>query len=164
MKLHFTLGRKLLLLVAIPLAGAVVFASAVVVRLALEARELRRLNTSVNFTADLIELRRSLAAEQIATWDLYGDLNGRAHLQAQVNKTELAFGELKRSASSASPTELSSPQIRDTVNQVIGRIEQLSTARSFFLRQNVNAARSTNEAETFRAQYRESINQVVALI
>lgn len=164
MKLHLTLGRRLVLLVAIPLTGAVIFAGAIVLRLAWDAYTFNRLDTFVEFTTDLVGLRRSLAAEQLQTSNLYDDPNGRAALQSHVGQTEIVLAKLKAAASSEAAAKLYPADVRREIGELAAAVDQLSAARSFFLRQSVGGLRTAADAVAHRSEYREVIAKVVALI
>ena len=146
MKLHLTLGRKLLLLVAIPLAGAVIFAGAVVLRLAWEAHGLRRLDTFVQLTGDLVALRQALGSEQIDSWNRYGNPNGRSSFQSHIDRTEIAFARLKQTADSPAAIRLFPAHIREPLAEVAASTHQLNAARTYFLTQPTNGVRSATLA------------------
>lgn len=164
MKLHLTLGRKLLLLVAIPLAGAVIFAGAVVLRLAWEAHGLRRLDTFVQLTDDLVALRQALGAEQVDTWNRYGNPNGRASFQSHIDKTEIASARLKQTADSPAAIRLFPAHIREPLAEVAASAQQLNAARTYFLTQPTNGVRSAPLAISHRDEYQKVLSRLIALI
>lgn len=162
--MNLTLGRKLFLLAVIPLTGAVIFAGAILIRLATEARSLQRLDSYVRFTGDLVTLRRALAAEQIASWNLYSDTNGRSALQTRINETDVAFTTVKRSASSAAAAKLYSTPVRHAFSFVDAAVESLGATRSYFLYQSAGGAAAADITVAHRLRYREAVTKVVELV
>ncbi|HTO03102.1 MAG TPA: methyl-accepting chemotaxis protein [Opitutus sp.] len=164
MKLQLTLGRKLLLLVAIPLAGAVIFAGAVALRLAWEAHGLRRLDTLVQLTGDLVALRQALGAEQVDTWNRYGNPNGRSSFQSHIDKSDTAFARLKQTADSSSALRVFSTHLREPLSEVVTSAQQLNAARTYFLNQPTDGLRSATDALSHRHHYQQVLSQLIALI
>ena len=162
--MNLTLGRKLFLLVAIPLTGAVIFAGAILIRYASEARSIRRLAAVVRFTEDLVTVRRSLAAEQWASRNVYGGASAHKNLRSRIEETDVAFAALKRAATSTAGTELNSAGIRDTFASVVSGVQRLETTRSYFLRQKTGGSPFTEEAVAHGLRYRETIAEIIRLI
>lgn len=162
MNLNLSLHRKLLLLVAIPLAGALVFSGIEVVRTARAARALVRLEPFVDFTADLGHLRQSLLAEQRASWDLYSDGGQAGALQRQGDRTAEITRQLSARLAGRDAAWFS-PAIREAAANVVSACGRLSEARDFFARQGPDADRNDPAAVRFRERYIEVAHGLIAL-
>src|SRR5688572_2528256 len=92
---NFSLHRKLLLLVAIPLGGALVFASIQAVRHMSDVRHLQRAQAAVDFVADLGALRQAVLAERRAAADFLREPGRPPAYRGHIDRTDAAFAAIR---------------------------------------------------------------------
>lgn len=163
MKFHLSLDRKLLLLVAIPLAGALVFAGIELVRAVSAVRTLSRLESFVDFTADLGQLRHSLLVEKRETWDLYSDRTRLIAYQRQIDTTTAAVHRLSARLAARDAARFN-PEIRDAATALLTASARLGEVRDYFLRQDGGSSRSDPAATALRERYTEVSGELLALV
>lgn len=164
MKLHLSLDRKLFLLAAIPLAGVLLFAGAILLRLGWEAHLLNRLDPVVTATADLVGLRRALAAEQADTWDLYTDPSRHSLYPAHIHETDTSLARLHTRLEAADASLRFSTDIRRALSALASAGPRLAETRAFFRTQSAGGDRAGNPASALRAHYAELAAEVVTAI
>ncbi len=163
MRLHLSLRRQLILLVALPLAGALLFSGVAIVRLALDARALRHTAGLVELTSDIVSLRRALLAELAATWDRY-DPGAQISLSQLTQETDAAAQRLSAHLVSPPIASLVSDQVRTDAAALHRLVGSLSTSRSFFATHDRTASRFASDASAHRARYDEVFEQLFALM
>lgn len=163
MNFTFSLDRRLLLLVAIPLTGALIFAGIEVIRAARASYNLSRLGTFIDVTADLATLRHHLLAEQRESWDLYGDKSRLATYQRHIDGSTAAVRQLSDRLTHSRSARLD-PSMRDGVAALLAGCGRLDDARNHFLNQSTDGRRTSPVAVAFRNRYTELSQQLLASI
>ncbi len=163
MRLHLSLRRKLLLLVALPLAGALIFSGVAIVRLAFASRALQHTGEFVDLTAELVSFRGALLAEQAGTWDRYNPSHPTSFEQL-VEDTDTAARRFFDHLGTPRVARLLSTSVTHEAAALRRDIENLSEPRRFFTAHDRNASRIAPDATTHRARYAEVFEQVFALM
>ena len=164
MEFKLPIDRKLLLLVAIPLAGALIFSALGLGRLALEERALSRLDSIVDLTAELARLRQSGLTEQRAAWDLYRDAGERAAYRERINDTAAAIKPLQARVQNGDFVSADNQEIRNALSGLLAAHEGLTEARNFFSSQSATDDRAAPPAQAARDRYVGFSEQILALI
>jgi len=133
MKLPLSLSRKLLLLVAAPLGGALIFSGIAIGRQALALRQLDRVEAAIDFDAGLGEIHQALLAERRAASVATGAIDAVAY-RRRVEATNAERDRLRARLQSAPPPALARPEMRDAVAAVMLTQERLGEARDAYMR------------------------------
>ena len=163
MRLHLSLSRQLVLLVALPLAGALIFSGVAIVRLAFDARALRHTASLVELTSEVVSLRRALLAEMAATWDRY-DPGVQVPLDGLARETDSVAQRLSAHFASPRIGSLVSEEVRTQAATLHRLVDGLSSPRSFFATHDRSAPRSAPDAAAQRARYHVVFEQIFALM
>lgn len=164
MELKLPIDRKLLLLVAIPLAGALIFSGLGLGRLALDEHRLRRLDSFVDFAADLVRLRQACLTEQRAAWDLYRDSGQRVSYRNSINDTDAAITALKSRLQAGDYTSLYNQETREAMGLLLSTHEGMTDARNFFSHQSAADDRTAPPALAGRTPYARISDQILTLL
>jgi methyl-accepting chemotaxis protein len=159
---RLSLQRKLLGLVAIPLAGALIFSGVVVGRLVFESRQIDRLEAVVATTRDLVEIRGALAAEHVDTWEIYREANPVETFRAHIEQTKAAFARLRAHLAAGPAASLVTPELREVVTALVSDHGRLDEVRNFFAPQSPRGDRLGAAALSFRARYPEMLERLLA--
>ncbi|ACB76855.1 methyl-accepting chemotaxis protein [Opitutus terrae] len=159
--MNLSLARKLQLLVAIPLAGALIFSGIEWVRALAAVRQLKRVAASVELTADLAAVRAGLLAEQRESWDLYTDAN---RLITYRRNAELTADAVRRVAARLNQGSALDQDVRDAVRALLTACDGLREARDYFSTRGPEARRIDPQALALRARYGEVIEQLLFLV
>ena len=164
MKLKLPIDRKLLLLVSLPLVGAMIFAGIGIARLATQEHRLSRLDSFVEFAADLAQLRQACLAEQRSAWDLYSDANEGAAYRDRVNETNRTTSQLKSHLASANNATLYGQEILTSSSALLATSDGLKDVRDYFSGQTDKNDRVSQAARSFRARYIDISEQILTLM
>jgi hypothetical protein len=134
--LHFSLSQKLLLLVAAPLAGALIFSGIQIGRQALALRQLHRVEAAIELDAGLGEIHQALLAERRAASSASGTIDAAGY-QQQIEATRTARDRLRARLQSAPPPALDRPEVRDAMVSVMEAQERLGEARDISKRPGI---------------------------
>lgn len=151
MKLDLALNRKLLLLVAVPLAGALIFVGIQVGRHLLELRTLGRVESAVGLSSDLDALRQNLLVEQRDVSDMTQETNRRLAYRDHANLTDASIGKL-RARFAGDDSALERANVRDALAAVFAAHERLPDARTYFSQPHTTD-RAGAEARGFYQRY-----------
>lgn len=163
MRLRLSLRRQLILLVGLPLAGALTFSGVILVRLALEARALRHTVELVELIRDIVSLRGALLAELAATWDRYSS-QSHVSIDEFARHTDSAAQRLAAHLASSDVAPLVSDQVRAEAAALQRLLGGLSDSRSFFALDDRAHAPFAPEAAAHRARYEEAFEQLFAFM
>lgn len=163
MRLRLSLRRQLILLVALPLAGALIFSGVAIVRLALDSSSLRQTGEFVELTADVVSLRRALLAEKAATWDRYTP-DAKIAWSELVEETDSAARRLSTRLATPSLARHVSEQVRNEARNLQQLVDGLSSSRSFFATHDRTASPFATDAAAHRARYDEAFEHLFALM
>jgi Methyl-accepting chemotaxis protein len=141
MRLRLSLRQKLLLVVALPLVGALVFSGVTIVRLAFDARTLRHTHEVVELTAELVSLRRALLAELASASD-------RDHLAlaSQIDETDAARTRLFAHLALPRLDRHLPHETRPPIAAFRRALETLPAARNAFASTDLSSSRETYHA------------------
>jgi methyl-accepting chemotaxis protein len=159
MKINLALHRKLLLLVAIPLCGALLFAGIQITRSLLELRTLARVSAAVDFAAELGAARHALLAEQRDAADLSLDSRHGNAYRDHIGATTAAVAKLRTRL--ADDAIVQRTEVRDATSAILAAHERLTDARNFFSRPAGGENRLA-ETQAFHARYTEISELVLA--
>jgi len=163
MRLRLSLRRQLVLLVALPLAGALTFSGLTIVRLSLDARALRHTAELVELTRDIVFLRSALLAELAATWDRYSS-HTHVSIDEFARDTDSAAQRLAAHLASPNVAPLVSEQVRADAAALQRLLVGLSDSRSFFALDDRANPPFTPDAVAHRARYEEAFEQLFAFM
>src|SRR5688572_27381723 len=138
MKLHVSLSFKLLSLVAAPLVGALIFSGIQIGRQALALRQLARVETAVDFDAELGELHQALLAERRAASEPTGTIDLGIY-RRRIEVTLAARDRLRARLQDSPPAALARPGMTEAMTSLSAAQERLAEARDTFIRPGVAA-------------------------
>lgn len=162
MKIKLSIDRKLLLFVSIPLVGALIFAGIGLTRLALDARNLNRIDTFVDITVGLTRVRQAFLAEQRTAWDLSSDPAQATAYREQISDTTQALMSLKTRIASESLTL--GPDIMNSATTLFTECDRMAEVRDLFSRPSSLGSRLDPPARAGREKYLEVSEQILTLI
>jgi methyl-accepting chemotaxis protein len=158
MKLHLSLSHKLLLLVAAPLGGALIFSGIQVGRSALALRQLTRVEAAIDFDAGLGTIYQALLAERRAASTATGAIDVAVY-RRRIEATLAAMDRMRARLESAPPPALTRPEMRDAMASVTATQARLGEARDVFMRPG---AAGTSEARTAYQRYLDASDELLA--
>jgi len=162
--MNFSLNRKLILLVSIPLLGATVFFGIGLVSLVRDDLDLRHISNEVGLVTDLTKLRETALAEQRDSWDLFRDALADANFREHVDATNAAAKVIKREIAAIDVASAYGKPAEAAVAATLAAYDQLSDTRGFF-----SAAKRSDDpysaaAVAARMKYRALSTQIIATI
>ena len=163
MKLKFSLYQKLLLLVAIPLGGALIFGGIQTVRHVLALRQLHRASAAVDFATDLGALRRAVLDERREISDLAQDVSRLPAYRDGVERTVTAAGRIRARLTANTTPAFARADVREASSALLLAHDRLGEARTFFARPPANKSDVT-EAQEFYGRYLELSEAVLAVM
>jgi methyl-accepting chemotaxis protein len=162
MTFNFSLHQKLLLLVAVPLGGALIFSGIQAGRHLLALRELHRAGAAVDFAADLGGFRQAVLDERREISDLAQDAGQLSAYRECIARTTAAASRI-RARLAAGATVFERPAIRDAGSALLVAHDRLAEARAFFAGPPVDDAHAT-EARAFYGRYLDLSEEVLTLV
>src|SRR6187402_3583960 len=112
MKLNLSLSHRLLLLVAAPLGGALIFSGIQIGRQALALRQLARVEAAIDFDADLGEIHQALLAERRAASTAAGSIDAAVY-RRRIEVTIAAVDQLRLRLQATPPPALKRSEMRE---------------------------------------------------
>jgi len=164
MKLKLSIDRKLLLLVALPLGGALIFAGIGIARLVLDASRLQRMDSFVELTGGLAKLRATYLAEQRAAWDIYSDPVQASVYRDRVDDATQAQSQLRSQLASGNNGALFGSQVLNSSNTLFTACDNMRDVRDFFSKQSEKSDWLVPAARANRERYNEISEQILNLI
>jgi hypothetical protein len=161
--MKFSLNRKLFVLVAIPLAGALIFSATEIYRVGRQEFHLQRVDSLVEFTGRLVQLQHGLLLEQRDSAELYSDGGRVSSYRMRIDDTTALLGQLRGLRNAGRPP-LDRTDARTAVDAILAGGEELREVRTYFLKQSGGANSAAPEAEGFRRRYRELSESISNLI
>lgn len=134
MKLNLSLHRKLLLLVAVPLGGALVFAGIEIGRYAVALRKLDRADAAAGLAADLGSLRVALLEERRDVADIPQEPARIAAYREHINHTAIAAARLRAQLATGATPALARTDVREALTALLAAHDRLAEPRSQFSR------------------------------
>ena len=163
MKLNLSLHRKLLLLVAIPLSGALIFSGVEIGRLLLESRKLSRVRSAAELAAELGVFKLALLAEERDAADMAYDPSRAIAYRDRVNVTIASAAQLQARLAKGEFAATRRADVRDALASMFAAHDRLNEARDYF-RRGVTPDRNAAEANALRQRYFEAYDRIVAVL
>ncbi len=160
MKLEIPLHRKLLLLVLIPLGGALVFSGIELIRQLRAAGEVAHGQAIAGLVEQVASIRQDLLIEQRDSWDLYRDPGRAPVYREHAAATTIALAQLARNFSAVSKRAPAA----EALASLVAAAGKLDEARQFFGAPTGPEHRSDPAAVVFRRQYNAAGKLAVTLI
>lgn len=132
MSLQLTLHRRLLLLVSIPLGGALIFSGIELGQRTRDVLRLRRIAAAADLTADLVQVHAALVAEQRDSWDVTGDAKRIPAFRRDAAETDARIAALQAAAAAEGGASGNAPALTDALAAVAAIPGRLASARTLF--------------------------------
>lgn len=161
MKLDLALDRKLLLLVGIPLGGALIFAGILIGRLFVDLYALHRADTTLDLMTDLAAVRQAVLAEQRDSWDLYSDVTRGAAYRGDAETTSTVLSHLKARTADLNIGSHYGADAATAISGVLAISEPLSGTRDFFNAKSSGGDPMESAAVALRGRYVDAQNQAL---
>jgi len=158
MHLHLSLNRRLLFLFAAPLCGALIFSGLQIGRDTIALRRINRVQTAIEFDADLGALRQALLLERRAVSEPVGAMQVAAYRE-RIEGSAAAVEKIRNHLKTLDVPALERAEMRDAISVVLTACDRLSDVRNFFL--GPKAAEFANEAREPYDRYLDASEQVL---
>lgn len=134
MNLNLSLHRKLLLLVAVPLGGALVFAGIEIGRHAIALRKLDRVDAAAVLAADLGSLRLALLEERRDVADIPQEPARMVVYREHINHTTAVASRIRAQLTAGATPALARSDVRRALTALLAAHDRLVEPRNLFSR------------------------------
>lgn len=160
MHLNLSLHRKLLLLVAVPLVGALVFAGIEIGRYVVALRKLDRADAAAALVADFGQLRLALLQERRDVTDTPQEPGRVTAYHEHINNSIATVSRIRAQLATEAVPAFARPDVREAVTGLFAAIDRLSETRNYFARTTTGAGSSAASQEHY-GRYAEAYTLVL---